>query len=69
MPIVETIARIRRAYFGQGKSIKAICREFRASRKAVRKVKPLFLQHRTWPRSRGADPRFTENYTNMIYQL
>lgn len=38
MLIVETIAKIRRAYFGQGKSIKLICREFRVSRKAVRKV-------------------------------
>ncbi|HPE29859.1 MAG TPA: integrase core domain-containing protein [Parvularculaceae bacterium] len=27
MLIVETIAKIRRAYFGQGKSIKLICRE------------------------------------------
>ena len=38
MLIVETIAKIRRAYFGQGKSIKLICREFRVSRKAVRRV-------------------------------
>jgi hypothetical protein len=33
-----TIAKIRRAYFVQGKSIKAICRELRVSRKVVRKV-------------------------------
>jgi transposase len=38
MLVVETIAKIRRAYFAQGKSIKAICRELRVSRKAVRKV-------------------------------
>src|SRR5712692_7486672 len=38
MLIVETIAKIRRAFFGQGKSIKAICRELRLSRKVVRKV-------------------------------
>ena len=38
MLIVETIAKIRRAYFVQGKSIKAICRELRVSRKTVRKV-------------------------------
>lgn len=38
MFVVETIARIRRAYFVQGKSIKAICRELRVSRKTVRKV-------------------------------
>ena len=38
MLVVETIAKIRRAYFVQGKAIKAICRELRVSRKAVRKV-------------------------------
>jgi transposase len=38
MLIVETIAKIRRAFFVQGKSIKAICRELRVSRKTVRKV-------------------------------
>jgi hypothetical protein len=38
MLIVETIARIRRAHFVQGKPIKAICRELRVSRKVVRKV-------------------------------
>jgi len=38
MLVVETIAKIRRAYFGQGKPIKAICRELNVSRKVVRKV-------------------------------
>src|SRR5690606_9771825 len=38
MLIMETIAKIRRAYFVQGKSIKAICRELKVSRKVVRKV-------------------------------
>ena len=38
MLVVETIAKIRRAYFVQGKPIKAICRELRVSRKTVRKV-------------------------------
>jgi transposase len=38
MLIVETIAKIRRAFFGQGKPIKAICRELGLSRKVVRKV-------------------------------
>ena len=36
MLVVETIAKIRRAYFAQKKPIKAICREFRLSRKVVR---------------------------------
>ncbi len=38
MLVVETIARIRRAYFVQGKPIKAICRELRVSRNTVRKI-------------------------------
>ena len=38
MLVVETIAKIRRAYFGQGKPIKAICRDLKLSRKVVRKV-------------------------------
>jgi len=38
MLILETVAKIRRAYFVQGKAIKAICRELRVSRKVVRKV-------------------------------
>ena len=38
MLIVETVTKIRRAYFLQKKPIKAICREFHLSRKVVRKV-------------------------------
>jgi transposase len=38
MLVMETIARIRRGHFVQGKSIKAICRELHVSRKVVRKV-------------------------------
>ena len=38
MLVVETIAKIRRAYFVHGQPIKAICRELRVSRKVVRKV-------------------------------
>src|SRR3974377_1560403 len=38
MLVVETIAKIRRAFFRQGKSIKGICRELGISRKVVRKV-------------------------------
>jgi transposase len=38
MLVVETIAKIRRAYFVHQKPIKAICRELRLSRKVVRKV-------------------------------
>ena len=38
MLVVETIAKIRRAHFIQGKSIKQIVREFQVSRNTVRKV-------------------------------
>jgi transposase len=38
MLVVETVAKIRRAYFVQKKPIKAICRELGLSRKVVRKV-------------------------------
>jgi hypothetical protein len=38
MLVVERIAKIRRAFFVEKKPIKAICREFRVSRKVVRKV-------------------------------
>ena len=38
MLVVETIAKVRRAHLVQGKSIKAICRELKLSRKVVRKV-------------------------------
>jgi transposase len=38
MLVVETIAKVRRAYFVQKKPIKVICREYRLSRKVVRKI-------------------------------
>ncbi len=38
MLVVETIAKIRRAYFVHGQPIKAICRDPGVSRKVVRKV-------------------------------
>jgi transposase len=38
MLVVETVAKIRRAHFVQGKPIKQICRELKLSRKVVRKV-------------------------------
>jgi transposase len=38
MLVLETVAKVRRAYFIQKKTIKAICRELKVSRKVVRKV-------------------------------
>jgi transposase len=38
MLVVETIAKVRRAYLVQGKPIKAISRELKLSRKVIRKI-------------------------------
>ena len=38
MLVVETIAKIRRAYYQDGKTLKQICRDLRISRNTVRKV-------------------------------
>ena len=38
MLVVETIARIRRAHFVQGKTIKAMCREFGIARNTIRRI-------------------------------
>lgn len=38
MLIVETIAKIRRLHFAEGKGIKTICRDLKLSKKVVRKV-------------------------------
>ena len=51
MLVVETIAKIRRAYFGQKKPIKQICRELKVSRKVVRKVIRSGLTEFTYERS------------------
>ena len=52
MLVVETIAKIRRAYFAQNKPIKTICREFRVSRRLVRKVIRLQATEFRYERSR-----------------
>src|SRR5271155_3523676 len=55
MLIVETIAKIRRLFFVQGKPIKTICRELRLSRKVVRKV--LRSRATEFRYERGGQPR------------
>ena len=55
MLVVETIAKIRRAFFVQGKSIKAICRELRVSRKTVRKV--IRSEETAFSYERGSQPQ------------
>ena len=54
---METIAKIRRAYFLQGKAIKEICRELRISRKVVRKVIRTGATEFRYERSRQPMPR------------
>ena len=57
MLVVETIAKIRRAYFSQGKSIKQICRDLHVSRKVVRKVVRSNATEFRYERSRQPLPR------------
>ena len=57
MLVVETIAKIRRAYFAQHKPIKMICREFRVSRRVVRKVIRSQATEFRYERSRQPRPR------------
>ena len=57
MLVVETIAKIRRAYFAQNKPIKTICREFRVSRRVVRKVIRSQATEFGYQRSRQPLPR------------
>jgi transposase len=57
MLIVETIAKVRRAYFIQQKPIKAICREFGLSRRVVRKVIRSEATEFRYARSRQPLPR------------
>jgi len=57
MLVVETIAKIRRAYFQLGKPIKEICRELRVSRKVVRKVIRSDATEFRYERSHQPQPR------------
>ena len=59
MLVVETIAKIRRAYFAHHKPIKTICREFRVSRKVVRKVIRSQATEFRYERGRQPLPPFT----------
>ena len=57
MLIVETIAKIRQAFFAQKKPIKAICRDFRVSRKVVRKIIRSEATEFHYERGRQPQPR------------
>ena len=57
MLVVETIAKIRRAYFQDRKSIKQICRDLRISRNTVRKVIRTGATEFTYERSVQPQPK------------
>src|SRR6056297_4356249 len=57
MLVVETIAKIRRAYFQDKEPIKQICRELRVSRKTVRKVVRSGATEFTYERSVQPQPK------------
>ena len=57
MLVVETIAKIRQAFFGQKKPIMAICRDFRVSRKVVRKIIRSNATEFHYERERQPQPR------------
>src|SRR5438105_15377848 len=57
MLVVETVAKIPRAYFAQNKPMKTICREFRVSRRVVRKVIRSQATEFRYERSRQPLPR------------
>ena len=68
MLVVETIAKIRRAYFAQKKPIKAMCREFRLSRKVIRKVIRSEATEFRYARGRQPLPRI-DPWRNQLDQL
>jgi len=57
MLVVETIAKIRRAYFQDKKPIKQICREIRVSRNTVRKVIRSGATEHTYERTVQPQPK------------
>jgi hypothetical protein len=57
MLIVETIAKIRRAYFQDKKPIKQICRKSRVSRNTVRKVIQSGVTELTYERTVQPQPK------------
>ena len=57
MLVVETIAKVRRAYFQDKKPIKQICRELRVSRNTVRKVIRSGVTELTYERTAQPQPK------------
>ena len=68
MLVVETIARIRRAHFAQGKSIKAISRELGISRNTIRRVLRSEATSFSYERSTQPRPRL-DGWAERLEQL
>jgi len=68
MLVVETVARIRRAHFVHGKSIKAIARELRLSRNTVRRVLRSDATAFSYERDTQPRPKL-EGWTERLEQL
>ncbi len=66
MLVVETIAKIRRAFFREGKPIKAICRDLGVSRKVVRKVIRSGATEFRYERKSNRCPRSGDGAMNSI---
>jgi hypothetical protein len=64
MLIVETIAKIRLAFFHQKKPIKEICRTLHVSRKVVRKVIRSGATEFRYERGRSLSPRSDPGASN-----
>jgi transposase-like protein len=58
MLVVETIGRIRREYFVQGKTIREIARDLKLSRNTVRKVLNCRVEEGRGGLRLGQSPRF-----------
>ena len=59
MLIVETIAKIRRLHFTEGKGIKTICRDLKLSKKVVRKVIRTGITEFTYTRTVQPRPKLS----------
>ena len=69
MLVVETVAKIRRLHFGQGKAIKEICRELGLSRKAVRRVLRSGATEFRYERKRQPLPKLGEWHAELDQAL
>ena len=69
MLVVETISKIRRAYFVEGKSLRQISRGLRLSRNTVRKVVRSGATEFTYTRSAQPAPRLIPGANSLMIFL